>query len=87
MIVENTRNFDNVIDLARSEGLDGMKVHNIKPLKIFFAFFVGHGVTVLACKNEVYLLPKQLGEKVAKVHFPALGAAPSQRASELKIYP
>ena len=36
-------------------------------------------MTVLAYRNEVYLLPKQLGEKMAKLHFPALGAAPSQR--------
>ena len=27
------------------------------------------------CKNGVYLLPEQLGEQVATLHFPALGAA------------
>ena len=56
--------------MARSEGLDGMQVDNIRRLKIFFCFSVGHGVTVLGYGNEVYLLLKQLGEKVAKLHFP-----------------
>ena len=27
------------------------------------------------CKNGVYLLPEQLGEQVATLHFPALSAA------------
>merc|ERR1712122_254513 len=36
----------------------------------------GHPSFVMSCsfKNEVYLLPKELDEKVAKLHLPALGA-------------
>jgi len=114
-IVGNIGHFDNEIDMAGLEGLEGMKVDNIKPQVDRFVFPDGHGVIVLASgrllnlgcatghpsfvmscsftnqvlaqldllrnwketkayKNEVYLLPKELDEKVAKLHLPALGA-------------
>ena len=56
--VGNTGHFDNEIDLAGSEGLEGMKVYNIK--KIFSCW--------------LHVLPKELDEKVAKLHFLPLGA-------------
>merc|ERR1712107_158057 len=100
---------------AGLEGLEGMKVDNIKPQVDRFVFPDGHGVIVLASgrllnlgcatghpsfvmscsftnqalaqldlldnwktskkyENKVYLLPKLLNEKVASLHFPALGA-------------
>ena len=46
------------IDLASSEDLEGMKVDNVSPL--------GHGVVV---QERVYLLPRQLDEKVEKFTF------------------
>merc|ERR1711904_99064 len=105
-IVGNIGHFDNEIDMAGLEGLEGMKVDNIKPQVDRFVFPDGHGVIVLApgrllnlgcatghpsfvmsCsftnqalaqidlnrnytgdkayKNDVYLLPKALDEKVA----------------------
>jgi adenosylhomocysteinase len=114
-IVGNIGHFDNEIDMAGLEGLDGMKVENIKPQVDRFVFPDGHGVIVLASgrllnlgcatghpsfvmscsftnqvlaqldllknwkgdkayKNDVYLLPKELDEKVAALHLPALGA-------------
>merc|ERR1712064_48411 len=114
-IVGNIGHFDNEIDMAGLEGLEGMKVDNVKPQVDRFVFPDGHGVIVLASgrllnlgcatghpsfvmscsftnqvlaqldllrnwketkayKNEVYLLPKELDEKVAKLHLPALGA-------------
>eukprot|EP00927_Polykrikos_kofoidii_P031576 TRINITY_DN27131_c2_g1_i1.p1 TRINITY_DN27131_c2_g1~~TRINITY_DN27131_c2_g1_i1.p1 ORF type:complete len:497 (+),score=94.30 TRINITY_DN27131_c2_g1_i1:63-1493(+) len=113
-IVGNIGHFDNEIDMAGLEGMDGMKVENIKPQVDRFVFPDGHGVIVLAAgrtvnlgcatghpsfvmscsftnqvlaqldllrnwketrayKNDVYLLPKELDEKVAKLHLPALG--------------
>merc|ERR1711887_358739 len=114
-IVGNIGHFDNEIDMAGLEGLEGIKVENIKPQVDRFVFPDGHGVIVLASgrlvnlgcatghpsfvmscsftnqvlaqldllknwketkayKNDVYLLPKELDEKVAKLHLPALGA-------------
>merc|ERR1712013_680301 len=112
-IVGNIGHFDNEIDMAGLEGLEGMKVDNIKPQVDRFVFPDGHGVIVLASgrllnlgcatghpsfvmscsftnqalaqldllkakekgyKNDVYLLPKELDEKVASLHLPALGA-------------
>ena len=46
-----------------------MKVDCTKPQCCFFTFSVGHG------KNDVCLFPKELDEKVAKLHLPAHGAA------------
>merc|ERR1712122_376927 len=89
-IVGNIGHFDNEIDMAGLEGFPGIKVENIKPQVDRFVFPDGHGVIVLAAgrllnllrntkenggyKNEVYLLPKALDEKVANLHLPALGA-------------
>ena len=46
--------------------LDGMKV-DIKPLVDRFVIPDLHGV--FACKTDLYLLPKQLDEKVASLHL------------------
>merc|ERR1712023_329625 len=114
-IVGNIGHFDNEIDMAGLEGMEGIKVENIKPQVDRFVFPDGHGVIVLASgrllnlgcatghpsfvmscsftnqvlaqldllknwketkqyKNDVYLLPKALDEKVAALHLPALGA-------------
>merc|ERR1719178_630618 len=114
-IVGNIGHFDNEIDMAGLEGMEGIKVENIKPQVDRFVFPDGHGVIILASgrlcnlgcatghpsfvmscsftnqvltqldllknmtekkayKNDVYLLPKDLDEKVARLHLPALGA-------------
>merc|ERR1719284_2393007 len=114
-IVGNIGHFDNEIDMAGLEGLEGMEVDNIKPQVDRFVFPDGHGVILLASgrllnlgcatghpsfmmscsftnqvlaqldllknwketkayKNDVYLLPKELDEKVARLHLPSLGA-------------
>merc|ERR1712125_90035 len=114
-IVGNIGHFDNEIDMEGLEGLEGIKVENIKPQVDRFVFPDGHGVILLASgrlmnlgcatghpsfvmscsftnqvlgqldllknwkenkgyKNDVYLLPKELDEKVASLHLPALGA-------------
>merc|ERR1712062_286008 len=114
-IVGNIGHFDNEIDMAGLEKLEGIKVENIKPQVDRFVFPDGHGVIVLASgrllnlgcatghpsfvmscsftnqvlaqldllknwketkayRNDVYLLPKELDEKVARLHLPALGA-------------
>merc|ERR1712054_446210 len=107
-IVGNIGHFDNEIEMAELEGLEGMKVENIKPQVDRFLFPDGHGVIILASgrllnlacatghpsfvmscsftnqmlaqidlkengasyKNDVYLLPKHLDEKVARLHLP-----------------
>merc|ERR1719327_2255852 len=113
-IVGNIGHFDNEIDMAGLEGMQGIQVENIKPQVDRFLFPDGHGIIVLAsgrllnlgcatghpsfvmsCSftnqtiaqldtlknekskrygNQVYLLPKQLDEKVARLHLGALGA-------------
>merc|ERR1711879_630331 len=117
-IVGNIGHFDNEIDMAGLESMDGIKVENIKPQVDRFVFPNGNGIIVLASgrllnlgcatghpsfvmscsftnqtlaqldllrnwketdaskkyKNDVYLLPKHLDEKVARLHLPALGA-------------
>merc|ERR1711983_543931 len=114
-IVGNIGHFDNEIDMAGLEKLEGIKVENIKPQVDRFIFPDGHGVIVLASgrllnlgcatghpsfvmscsfanqvlaqielwthkdddkyKNgSVYVLPKELDEKVAAYHLPALNA-------------
>merc|ERR1712036_186893 len=47
-IVGNIGHFDNEIDMAGLEGLEGIKVENIKPQVDRFVFPDGHGVIVLA---------------------------------------
>merc|ERR1712149_155814 len=113
-IVGNIGHFDNEIDMAGLESMEGIKVENIKPQVDRFEFPDGHGIIILASgrllnlgcatghpsfvmscsftnqtlaqldllknmkekkyKNDVYLLPKELDEKVARLHLPALGA-------------
>merc|ERR1712086_463100 len=114
-IVGNIGHFDNEIDMAGLEGMEGVKCGNIKPQVDRFVFPDGHGVIVLAAgrllnlgcatghpsfvmscsftnqvlaqiallnnwkktkiyDNNVYLLPKELDEKVARLHLPSLGA-------------
>merc|ERR1712186_285664 len=114
-IVGNIGHFDNEIDMAGLEQMEGIKVENIKPQVDRFLFPDGHGVIVLASgrllnlgcatghpsfvmscsftnqvlaqlvllknwqetkayKNDVYLLPKNLDEKVARLHLGSLGA-------------
>merc|ERR1711971_1310884 len=114
-IVGNIGHFGNEIDMAGLEGMEGIRVENIKPQVDRFVFPDGHGVIILASgrllnlgcatghpsfvmscsftnqalgqldlldnwknnkgyKNDVYLLPKRLDEKVAKLHLGALGA-------------
>merc|ERR1711879_43162 len=126
-IVGNIGHFDNEIDMAGLEGLEGIKVENIKPQVDRFEFPDGHGVIVLAAgrllnlgcatghpsfvmscsftnqtlaqldllknwketrayKNDVYLLPKELDEKVARLHLPALGAELTELTKEQADY-
>ena len=40
------------IDLAGSEGLEGMKVDTVMPQKIVFVFPLGHGVFVFMCAQS-----------------------------------
>merc|ERR1711937_1101487 len=126
-IVGNIGHFDNEIDMAGLEGMEGIKVENIKPQVDRFVFPDGHGVIVLASgrlcnlgcatghpsfvmscsftnqvlaqldilkncrenktyKNDVYLLPKNLDEKVARLHLPALGANLTKLSKEQADY-
>merc|ERR1719442_189956 len=126
-IVGNIGHFDNEIDMAGLEKLEGIKVENIKPQVDRFIFPDGHGVIVLAAgrllnlgcatghpsfvmscsftnqalaqidlnrnwttdkkyKNDVYLLPKELDEKVASLHLPALGARLTKLTKEQADY-
>merc|ERR1711959_3512 len=129
-IVGNIGHFDNEIDMAGLEGMEGMKIENIKPQVDRFVFPDGHGVIVLASgrllnlgcatghpsfvmscsfsnqtlaqldllrnyketdaakkyKNDVFLLPKNLDEKVARLHLPALGAQLTQLSKEQADY-
>merc|ERR1711920_1043662 len=126
-IVGNIGHFDNEIDMAGLEGMEGIRVENIKPQVDRFAFPDGHGVIVLASgrllnlgcatghpsfvmscsftnqvlgqldllknwketkayKNDVYLLPKELDEKVARLHIPALGAELTELSKDQADY-
>merc|ERR1712000_429775 len=126
-IVGNIGHFDNEIDMAGLEGLEGIKCENIKPQVDRFQFPDGHGVIVLASgrllnlgcatghpsfvmscsftnqtlaqldllknwketkayKNNVYLLPKELDEKVARLHLPSLGAEMTALSKEQADY-
>merc|ERR1712084_127678 len=126
-IVGNIGHFDNEIDMAGLEKMEGMKVENIKAQVDRFVFPDGHGVIVLASgrllnlgcatghpsfvmscsftnqvlgqldllknwketkvyKNDVYLLPKALDEKVAALHLPALGANLTKLSKEQADY-
>merc|ERR1712072_1402123 len=126
-IVGNIGHFDNEIDMAGIEGLEGIKVENIKPQVDRFVFPDGHVVIILASgrlcnlgcatghpsfvmscsftnqvlaqldilknwmetkayKNDVYLLPKELDEKVARLHLPSLGAQLTTLSKEQADY-
>jgi len=126
-IVGNIGHFDNEIDMAGLEGMEGIKCENIKPQVDRFVFPDGHGVIILASgrllnlgcatghpsfvmscsftnqvlaqldllknwqetkayKNDVYLLPKELDEKVAALHLPALGAELTKLSKEQADY-
>jgi len=125
-IVGNIGHFDNEIDMAGLEGMEGVKMETIKPQVDRFVFPDGHGVIVLASgrllnlgcatghpsfvmscsftnqvlaqldllrnqkdkayKNDVYLLPKELDEKVASLHLPALGAVMTKLTKEQADY-
>jgi len=126
-IVGNIGHFDNEIDMAGLEGMQGVKMETIKPQVDRFVFPDGHGVIVLASgrllnlgcatghpsfvmscsftnqvlaqldllnnwketkayKNDVYLLPKSLDEKVAALHLPALGAEMTKLTREQADY-
>ena len=56
-LVANTGHFHNEIDSAGSEGLDGIKVHIIKPQVCRFVFPLGHGVSVPASALQQRCLP------------------------------
>jgi len=111
-IVGNIGHFDNEIDMAGLENMDGIRKEEIKPQYHEWTFPDGHSVLVLAegrlmnlgCatghpsfvmsasftnqviaqielatnqdkyENEVYVLPKHLDEKVARLHLDKLGA-------------
>jgi len=129
-IVGNIGHFDNEIDMAGLEDVQGIKVENIKPQVDRYVFPDGNGIIVLASgrllnlgcatghpsfvmscsftnqtlaqldllrnwkeenaskkyKNDVYLLPKQLDEKVARLHLPALGADLTELSKEQADY-
>ena len=76
-LVGNTGYFDNELDFAGSEGLDGVKVVNIKPHVDPFVFPV-----VLSLSH----FPEQLDKKVATLQLPALGAAITVCAKEHAVY-
>ena len=76
-LVGNTGNFDNKVDYAGSEGLDGVKVVNIKPHVDPFVFPV-----VLSLS----LFRKQLDKKVATLQLRALSAAITVCAQEHADY-
>ena len=111
-IVANIGHFDNEIDMAGLEKLEGIRKEEIKPQYHEWTFADGHSVLVLAegrlmnlgCatghpsfvmsasftnqvlaqielatnmdsyENKVYVLPKHLDEKVARLHLERLGA-------------
>merc|ERR1712219_36355 len=125
-IVGNIGHFDNEIDMAGLEAVEGIKVENIKAQVDRYIFPDGHGVIVLAsgrllnlgcatghpsfvmsCSftnqtlaqlelwkerdtgkyaKDVYLLPKELDEKVARLHLPALGAKLTVMTKEQSDY-
>jgi adenosylhomocysteinase len=115
-IVGNIGHFDNEIDMAGLEEIDGIKKINIKPQVDEWVFPDGKAIIVLSegrllnlgnatghpsfvmsnsftnqvmaqielftkadeYSNQVYVLPKHLDEKVARVHVEALGAKLTQ---------
>merc|ERR1711957_629834 len=98
-IVGNIGHFDNEIDMAGLEGFPGIVCENIKPQVDRFVMscsFTNQALAQLdlnrnwttgkAYKNDVYLLPKALDEKVAALHLPALGANLTKLTKEQADY-
>ena len=123
-IVGNIGHFDNEIDMAGLEQLDGSEKVNIKPQVDEWRFPDGHAIIVLSegrllnlgnatghpsfvmsnsftnqtiaqvelfSKNDdyekkVYILPKHLDEKVARLHLGALGANLTELTPEQAAY-
>jgi adenosylhomocysteinase len=123
-IVGNIGHFDNEIDMAGLEKVEGIKKINIKPQVDEWVFSDGHSILVLSegrllnlgnatghpsfvmsnsftnqtiaqielfTKNDeyekkVYVLPKHLDEKVARLHLDALGVKLTQLSEEQAAY-
>ena len=68
--VKGNGHFDNEIDLLGSEGLEGIKVDNVRCQEFFSS-------TMKAYKNEVDLLPKELAVKVVKIARSCVRSSPS----------
>merc|ERR1711971_1456785 len=124
----NIGHFDNEIEMAGLEKVEGIKVENIKPQVDRFVFPDGHGVIILASgrlcnlgcatghpsfvmscsftnqvlaqielwqhkdsdekyqRGHVYILPKHLDEKVAKLHLSSLNAELTELSEEQADY-
>jgi adenosylhomocysteinase len=123
-IVGNIGHFDNEIDMAGLERVDGIQRINVKPQVDEWVFPDGHTIIVLSegrllnlgnatghpsfvmsnsftnqtiaqielySKNDdyekqVYVLPKHLDEKVARLHLEALGVSLTQLTPEQAAY-
>ncbi len=123
-IVGNIGHFDNEIDIAGLENIDGIRRVTIKPQVDEWVFADGHSIIVLSegrllnlgnatghpsfvmsnsftnqtiaqielfTKNDeyekqVYVLPKHLDEKVARLHLDSLGVKLTQLSSEQAAY-
>jgi adenosylhomocysteinase len=123
-IVGNIGHFDNEIDMAGLEKIDGIRRVNIKPQVDEWVFSDGHAIIVLSegrllnlgnatghpsfvmsnsftnqtiaqielfTKNDeyekqVYVLPKYLDEKVARLHLDALGVSLTELTPEQAAY-
>jgi adenosylhomocysteinase len=123
-IVGNIGHFDNEIDMAGLERIDGIERVNVKPQVDEWRFGDGHSIIVLSegrllnlgnatghpsfvmsnsftnqviaqielfakrdqYETQVYVLPKHLDEKVARLHLDALGAQLTQLSAEQAAY-
>ena len=123
-IVGNIGHFDNEIDMAGLEKVDGVERVNIKPQVDEWRFSDGHSIIVLSegrllnlgnatghpsfvmsnsftnqviaqielftkqdeYETQVYVLPKHLDEKVARLHLGSLGAKLTELSPEQAAY-
>ena len=123
-IVGNIGHFDNEIDMAGLERVDGIERVNIKPQVDEWRFTDGHSIIVLSegrllnlgnatghpsfvmsnsftnqviaqielftkrdtYEKQVYVLPKHLDEKVARLHLDSLGAKLTELSTEQAAY-
>jgi adenosylhomocysteinase len=123
-IVGNIGHFDNEIDMAGLERIDGIERVNVKPQVDEWRLGDGHSIIVLSegrllnlgnatghpsfvmsnsftnqviaqielfakrdqYETQVYVLPKHLDEKVARLHLDALGAQLTQLSAEQAAY-